>query len=201
MTNLLTATPDDLRAIAKGLSKQDPDRHWARLASLLGRVEDEGLYEGWGFASARAYAEDELGIPPRDFVTLIELWRMMKKSLNTVTPEGWSGLSKAKALLVRKVLALGGNTAEWVATAAHAKSAGELRKLVDAAMGKADEWVVFRCSMPAELAELVEAALVMALPEALPDEDAPDHSRARDKDARFRCLEIIATDWVQRHAN
>jgi len=54
--------------------------------------------------------------------------------------------------------------------------------------------------MPKDLQELCEAALVMAIPEALPDEPHPDKARAQDRDARFRCLEVILTDWVQRHA-
>ena len=194
-----TLAPEELRTLGKGL--KSTVLSWYALAVLLWRVENEALFEAWGYASARAYAQDELGIPPRDFVTLLELAKMVMNAGPAVTQAEWCKLTKAKALLVKKVAALGGDMKSWVNKAALAQNATEFTKTVAAAIGgKPDEWTMFKCAVPAELLELIEVALVMALQKALPEEPAPAKERARDKDVRFRCLETIVTEWVQANA-
>lgn len=198
--NVLSLGADELRKLALGVKAQ-AGLSWFRLSVVVWRVENEGLYDSWGYTSARAWSQDELGIPPRDFVTLLELGKMVMNAGSGVEAVEWEKLNKAKALLVKKVSALGGNCRQWVLKAMAAKTTTEFAAEVKIALGgKPEEWTTFKCAVPAELLELIDAALVMALPKALPDELVAPPERARDKDARFRCLEVIITEWVQDHA-
>jgi hypothetical protein len=53
--------------------------------------------------------------------------------------------------------------------------------------------------MPTELAQLVDAAMLLALPDVL-GEPEPDPEKAKDKSVRFRLLERIVTEWVSARA-
>jgi len=200
MTDLLKVSPEELRKLGKG-SKAQAGLAWYDLSVLLWRVEHEGLFEPWGYASARAYAQDELGIPPQDFKTLLDLAKMVIEAGAAVQPAEWGKLSKAKAMLVKKVSALGGDCKQWVAKATESKSATEFGKTVLTAMGgKPEEWVKWVVWMPAELAEVGDAAVIMALHKALPDDSNPAKELAQDRNVRFKCLEVILTEWIQLNA-
>lgn len=196
-TDLRSAPAGVLRAAA-GEMVGSESAHWSRVALVLARVEDEGLYAEWGYSSARAWATDELGLTPSDYVGLLKLWRMVQKA-PSVSIFAWALVPKSRAAQIVKVAAMGGNIAEWV-TLSNATTPADFNAAVRKALGKPQEWVTFKVSMPAELAELAEAALVMALPRALDDEPNPDKSKAKDRDVRFRCLEVILTEWVQQNA-
>lgn len=198
---ILALDAQSLRDQAKHLAvTESVDRHWSRLALILGRVEDEHLFEDWGFASARAFAEEDLGIPPRDFVTLIELWRLMQACQPSVPFEAWHSMPKTKALLIRKVVALGAPPVEWVAQAQASAKVADFSAMIDKHLGK-QTWVTFSVSMPGDLLELVEAGLSLALPVAMPDTPNLKPEMAKDREHRFKCLEIIVTEFVQRHGS
>jgi hypothetical protein len=195
-TKLLHLPPDELHHYAVNAAiHAEATIPWAELCIILGRIEDEGIWATYGYASARAWAEDELGVPPRDFVTLSQLWRTWQEIQHAVSLDSWGQLSKAKALLVRKVLALGADPKEWV-DKANALSVAQLRLEVEKRLGK-EAWVTFKVALPEELNQLAEAALVMALPAALPDEPSPDPEKTKDRAIRHRCFELILIQYVE----
>jgi len=200
--NLITAPAADLLhyAVNTSASKHHDVMHWSDLAIILGRVEDEQLYLTWStpMASARAWASEEMGVPPGDFIGLLDLWHTMQLAYPKIQMEEWKGLSKSKARLLRKVLAAGGEPVLWLEKA-KALKAGALQLEVEKKLGT-EIWVTMKFPVPEELAQLVEAALVMALPAALPDEPDPNPARTKDRNVRFQCLEVIVTEYVQNNA-
>lgn len=201
MTDLLTASPEELLHAALNMAIQVGETaHWSQLAIVLGRVDDGGWWKTWepNCASARAWAETELGIPPKDFITYLDLWHTMQKVQNDVGFEVWRTITKSKALLVRKIIAANGDPATWMAQANNL-SAVKLRGAIEKHLGH-ESWTEFKVAVPTDLLPLIEAALVLALPNAL-DKPATEiqQEKAKDRNVRFLCLEQIVTEYIQNH--
>jgi len=174
--------------------------HWSQLSIILGRVDDGGWWKTWepNCASARAWAETELGIPPKDFITYLDLWHTMQKVQNDVGFDVWRTITKSKALLVRKIISAHGDPATWMAQANNL-SAVKLRMAIEKHLGH-ESWTEFKVAVPTDLLPLIEAALVLALPNAL-DKPATEiqQEKAKDRNVRFLCLEQIVTEYIQNH--
>lgn len=202
--DVLQLSADELRELAKTIT-QRPDgaaRHWARLAAILGRVEDESLWSEYGYGSLRAYAEEELDLSTADVHALVKLWQMVRRAYPAVAWEAWSVLPRSRAVELRRVLSLGGDPVAWLDRAKTASSTEVLRHLIDQHLS-IESWTTFHCAVPVELDALIEAALILALPEALQIEVPPgvplptlDPERAKQKDTRFRCLEVLVRSYL-----
>lgn len=195
---IFTLTPSDLHETAKTMARPDAaERHWSRLAAILGRIEHQGLYHtlGGGYGSTRAYAEEELGIGFTEYNELMVLWKMISTPPGvTVNPQKWLRLRKTHALLLKRILSLGGDPAVWLDRALEAPTVSSFRKEITRLLGK-EEWITRSVSMPIELDGLTDEALAMAYQEAtgsiLQD---PEELRARGN--QFRCWELIVKHFM-----
>lgn len=197
--NVLSMSPDEVRVEAEALLKPGPERHWSRLAMLVGRVDDERLYEAWGYASGPAWAEEDLGLAKREYVALVKSWRLIQKGLQgpaegQVGAEEWAGVSKAKAGLIAKVAGLGAPLRPWVDLAVSDITTAQMREAIEKHLGM-EPWTTVTVALPTALAEVFESALVLALPEATGEAD-PDADSAKARDTRFRCLEVILSGYI-----
>lgn len=199
LTDLLTANPDELLHAALTMTAQVGETaHWSQLAIILGRVDDGGWWATWepNCASARAWAESELGIPPKDFITYIDLWRTMQNHQNIAGFDCWRTITKSKALLVRKIINAGGDPGDWLAQA-HNLSATKLRTAIEVHL-QHEVWTVVKIAMPQDAQLVFEEAMIAALPAAL---DQPpgsiDPEKAKDRAVRFQCALALAVTYLQ----
>lgn len=198
----LTLGREELRIAAKLIAKPDAqDSHWCNLAAVLGRIQDEAHYQhytdvaGAVYASARAFAEEELDIGYERYMELMRLWRLMQGTRNAIEMDAWFGIRKSRALLLRKVLSLGADPAIWVVKAKKAQTTDQFRQEVQRQLGQ-QPWTTITIPAPVEVAELFEQALASKLLEVL-GEPAPAE-RAKDRDVRFQCLEAMSRDTLER---
>lgn len=190
---------EQLREAAKDLIRpKDPTRHWTVLAAMIGTVEDRQAWSEWRFRSLRAWAESELDMRPADTMESLKLWRLVQGSHLEI--EAWAEVSKGKALVVMRALALGGDPATWIRKALDAESAEALREELLRYLGK-ELWVEWKVQLPEDLLELVQAAMVLALRE-IPDIELPNDRAAllvlaEQKEFKFRCLEVVMKHYIE----
>jgi hypothetical protein len=193
MNTILTLPPAALHQAALEIAKLEAtERHWSRIAVILGRVEDEKLYPGLGFANGMAYGTLALHLSVDEYLVLRGLWRMVKTAAR-VAFETWEAVPKTHALQIKRAVALGGDAGEWIEKA-KGMTAEELRRVIDEQVGK-ESFVTFKCAMPASLADMTEEALIKALPEATGEATtAPEMTAARG--LRFRCWEVVVRNYL-----
>ena len=180
-----------------------PRAHWSLLALTLGRIDELGCYREFGaYASTRAFAVEELHLPPSEAHELVDrLYPMMVKAHADGVPlEAWAAVPKSRAVALVKVLAAGGDARRWVEAAAQVTSTADFVASIQEALGK-EVWRDFTVRVPAALMPLIERALELALipvlelpasaePLALPTE------RIHDPDVAFLLLEDICREYV-----
>lgn len=191
--------PSDLRQAAKDLIRpKDPGRHWTVLAAMIGTVEDRRAYVEWGFRSLRVWAESELDLGPEDTVESLRLWRLIQGSHLEI--EAWAEVSKAKAKVLMRALAMGGDPATWIRKAMDAESADALREELQRYAGE-EIWSDWCVAMPESVLELVDAAMMLALREIPDVEPSTDRQHLAvligKREVRFRLLEILAKSYIE----
>lgn len=215
-----TADPRDLSApdLVKWLrARAHFTDHWTAIATALGRVVDERIYERTEFGAAvseEAWAKDRLGMTRGEIRLALKLWRMMNRH-----PEvPWSSLPKPRALLLDEVLSAGGNPSAWPMLAAQAKSTSAFERDVRRHLGEEGEtFTTLKIRYPTSMTELVEEAFSRAATVALSDDlsagqgngaapvaegaqNAPQEPTAaswRDPAVGFRALEMILVEYLQ----
>ena len=194
-TLLLTAPPSSLFATAQSMAKKDArDRHWSRLAIIIGRIEDEQLYTQLNYASTRAYATEELQLSTAEFYESLAFWRMMRTDPR-IRPEEWAELKRSYAVLVKSVvLGVKGDAAAWLAIAKACATTEDLRRKVNERLDK-ETWGVFKVSGPILTIDLAEEALRRALPEAL-DDESPDPALLEQRGPRAKALEVMVRHFI-----
>lgn len=199
---VLTCSAEALRGYAHRLTRPaDPDHHWSVLASILGRVKAEGHYEAWGFASARAWAVDELGCSHAEYLELAEhLWPLLQSHRARIPLERWLDMPKSRALTLLQILKHTDrmHADHWVTTALRVSTA-ELRdqlqdlRVVEGAAG-IEPWEEIRVRMPKSTKALLEGAFAALLPEVVgPCEDL---GRAWDPDVTHQLVELLAANFL-----
>lgn len=198
MIDVESLSADELVATAKTLFRGE-DKHWSVLAGVLGRIEDSRAWAtytdqtGQPYSSIRAFAEEELGLARSDVFVYRGLWTMMKRVSNQVPYREWRTISRSKAGVIRKALALGGDPKSWLEKA-QAFSARALADEFTRLAGK-EPWATFTVRVPVSMGPLIDQALKAALPEVL-EEPTPDEDRIHDPSVRFRLLERILAEFV-----
>lgn len=199
LRNLLGERPDELRETARRLiRRQGDDGHWSVAATILGRIEDERLWERYTdasdapYRSTRQYATEELGLPGDEVMTLLKLWHAMRTAREAGVPfDVWATLPKSRAIILRRAIDAGGDPKRWVEKALAAKTVAEFTEAFHVrAGGKEPKFQRVMLELPPPVADLFEAALVLQLPNVL-DEPSPDPARVNDRDVRFRCVEAL----------
>lgn len=197
MTEIAQLNAQELRLEARRLfAKDDADRHWSAQAQLLGYIDTNKYYamysdaKGEPYASIRTWAADELGLPRSEFFVVRNLFTMMQRAEPAVSMSEWKAVSRAKALIIKKPLSLGGDPRTWFQKAVIAESTKMLGREVEEKGAVDEKWATWKVRVPIEMVEMLEAKMVAALPAAL-DQADPDPDRANDPDTRFRCLERI----------
>lgn len=192
-----SGTATQLRDVARAIAPENnEDRHWSLLAAVLGRVEEGAFYAGYGFASTRAWAGDELRLGADEVrVLLTRLWPMMVEVRDIVGLDEWRAVPRPRAeLLVRVLKVPGVDVRRWVKAAIESKTAA-FREAVDQALGR-EAFDEFSVRIPPALRPVIDRAMALALHEVFPDLAAPSPARAADPDTAFRCLEVIVTHYL-----
>lgn len=177
--------------------------HWSIQVEILGTVEDRRLYSDWGYASTRSWAEDELDVCHDDCFESLKLWRLMAEGLTLNPPidlTAWQRMPKGRALIILKAVKMGGDLRAWFERALAAENEEELRAALVQAMGGGEAWVALHFDAPTEIAELLEAAMILALRDVFPGEAFTiDAARAMvyRREVAFRCLEVLAANYVK----
>jgi hypothetical protein len=192
--------PAQLRTLALTLAEREHrELHWSVRATVLGRVQDEGLFrtpEYGGFATARAWAFETLHLPLARFRVLVDkFWPMLKRYRAEIPLPAWQQVPITRALPLAKVLAMPGVDARtWFAAAVNTPSE-EFRRQV-ATLLQEPVWTTFRCRIPVTLEETIEHALLLAARRVL-DTPEPDPGRVKDPDVKFRLLEHVMVLYAQ----
>jgi len=195
MTDFGRLTPEELRERARAIAQPHETAHWSELAQILGRIRDEQLYLVYGHPTARAYAVNELDLPPATYVELVErLWPLMLTHQATVPLARWREVSRVRALVLLRVIGAGGDVERWIDAAIQVRRSTEFQEIVDRALGL-ESWTEFRVRIPRTLEPTVKAAMVATLPTVL-DTTAPDPARAEDGDVAFRALEVLCVSFL-----
>jgi hypothetical protein len=186
--------PAEWRAIAAALIPRvdGEDRHWTRIAEVVGRVDDTGSWSSFGFASTADWAAAELGMTRWQTAETVKLWELMKGLDRTVTAAQWATISRANARLVQKGLAAGLPAAELIPAAAGLYT--PLKQLVERGLGQ-ETWQRVSIRLPTSLVPVFEATMAHAARRALGDPTL-DPERALDADVAFRALEVICADYA-----
>jgi hypothetical protein len=186
-------SPAELRETARQLvPRLERARHWSRVAEAVGRVQDAGLAEAFGFPTAAEWAASELGMPRSEFVQLQGLWDLMKR-VPVVAPEVWLTISRSNARELRRILSDGRGLTDTLLALATGPYA-PLRAHVEQALGR-EAWTRFGVAMPVGLAETVHAAMTRAARVVL-DDPTVEAPRALDRDVAFRALEVICAEYL-----
>jgi hypothetical protein len=178
---------------AKQVCQKAPSQHWSRQAAVLGQIDEGKLYTELEIESWPQFAES-LELTRWEYRQAVRLWKMMGRCRPALTDADWLKVSKSRALELQKVIALGADAKLWFEKALGATTLMDFVELVEGTLGK-EVWVPFSVQVPKELRGVIEAALVKALPAVL-NEPHPDPERAKDKDVRFRCLEVMAQQFL-----
>lgn len=188
-----------LHARALALATVTHERaHWSELAAIVGRVQDEAYFrrDDYGtYPTARAWAMDVLHIPPSEFIVLVErLWPMIRDHA-AIAPEEWRGITKARAVILTKVLGMPGVDARrWFDVAVAAPSASAFQTAL-ADLLPEPKWITWKCRIPVPLAGVIDEAMGMALQRVLRTKH-PDPARMNDLDTKFRCLERVVNLYL-----
>ena len=192
---LLALNVDELVKVAPALFQPaTPGSHWAQLAVVVGRIEQEALY-GPTFATVRAYCSERLGLPPRDTEEYLKLWAMMTKYAD-VEPARWETVPKAHAILLRQIFALGAHPNEYLDAYLKplAFTAADLQAELDRRRGR-DPWGRFEVDAPAATVTLADQALTLAI-RALGLEPLGLEALA-DRATRHQLLEAVARRYLE----
>lgn len=189
----LRLPPAEVLTMASHELRRSQALHWTALAVLVGRIEDEQLYLPT-YATTRACCADELGLPPGDTTEGLRYWRMLEAALSQhgVGITEWATVPKARAALLRRALALGGDPKAWLTRARLATSTEALQAEVDRLTGK-ERWVTWALRLPPSTVELVEQALVVAIPQV---DESGGVEVAQDPGKRHALLEEIVRHYV-----
>lgn len=146
------------------------------------------------YATARAWAFERLHVPTERFRVLVEkLWPMMKRHRAEISLDAWAAVPQTRALLLAKVLAMPGvAVAPWFKLATDKlETSAEFRRKTLKQLGEEPEWMTWKCRIPVDMEELVDGMLLKVLPDVLGSPHA-DPERVKDRDVKFRALEICA---------
>lgn len=204
MTTLATLPPDELREAAKRIvGPREAGSHWSYLAQVIGAVDDRRLYEDFGCASTRAWADEDLGMSHARTMAFVKLWRIMLAAHPGVPFEAWLAITEGKALIVGQAMKLGGNAADWIRRAMAASSEEALRAEWKAMVGE-EVWTDFVAAMPADSLQLLEAALILALAEVEGLEQPTSVELASSliyrREITHRALVVICKTYVEERA-
>lgn len=173
------------------LPRTGGDRHWSRIAEVLGRLSDSGIAAELGYEGIREMASARFGLTPSDLQEYLTLWALMKRwSQHQVD---WAMVSRSNAKLLRKVVGLGAEPAQWLEPARGPYAA--MREKVKGQLGE-EAWTKVTVSVPTHLTSLIEAAMKKAVPAAVNDVQA-DPERWKDRDVAFRCLEQLCQHYLE----
>lgn len=197
LAQIPTLPAEALRALALDAVPQGPGAHWSLLALALGRIEEQHFYREFGhYASARAFAVEELGLPPDEARVLIEkLAPMLVSAFHAGVPwAAWALVPKSRAVALVKVLAMGGDSRRWVEAAGQVTSTAAFLASIKEALGE-EVWRDFTVRVPAGLVPLLERAMQLALAEVV---DGPPGrpDRWQDPDMGHQVLEEIMREYI-----
>lgn len=193
---LLAADSASLLKTAQALGrKTNKERHWSRLAVILGRVDDEKLWQDVipSVGSARGYAAQVLEINTAEYFELMALWKVMKLD-RSIRVDEWATIPRAKASLVKRVvLGVGGDPREWLEKAQQ-RGTEELRRLVEGRLGK-EPWTTVKVPCSVLVSDLFDEAMQMALPD-ITGTVVNDPEQIRDRATRAACFERIVAYFI-----
>jgi hypothetical protein len=177
------------------LVQNQVDRHWSVIAAILRRVDQEHLYDGYGFPSTIHWAEAELGLDALEATRYLQAGDLMAQALE-VPSETWRQLSWGKLGLIRRVVNLGADLPTWVTRATDAPSVEALRGQVAHYLDPESEvFARFGFRAPQQSIVTYEAAMVLALTDATGDPTTPAE-RIHHPDVAFRCWDVIVAHYV-----
>lgn len=183
---------EDVVAETRKLAKPTERPHWSTLAVLVGRIADERLHQP-EFETPRAFCLHEFEMAPRDTEEYLALWRMLRDAYPRLSYEAWLQLSKARALEVHRAVKLGGDVHAFYARALAARSAREFAEDLVQLLGAAEPWRRLDFAVPESLSQLVEAAMLLALPIVKPGADV---TALDQPGVRIACLEELMRHFV-----
>lgn len=202
MTEIAQLSAEELRAEARRLfARDEAERHWSAQAQLLGYIDTNNYYamytdaKGEPYSSIRRWAEEELGLPRSEFFVIRNFFTMMQRAEPAVAMSEWRSVTRARALLIKKPLSLGGDPRTWFQKAVSAGSTKELGLEIEEKGVPDEKWTTFKVRIPKEMVDFLESKMVEALPAVL---GAGDHDveRAKDPDVRFRLVEHIFSQFM-----
>jgi hypothetical protein len=193
MTQPWLLPPDQVVDEARRLNTHVERGEWADLAVLVGRIRDEELWVD-AFKEMETFCLARLELSAREMREYLRLWDLMKAALPKVVYDAWRGLAKARALIVVDAVRLGGDPSTWYWRALDAESAQALQEVLDRMRGRQEEWVNFELLIPASVAEVVEAALIKAVPVVFPEE--AELKTARNPVKRAALLEEVCRAYI-----
>jgi hypothetical protein len=192
--DLLFVDAGSLNETAKSFSRRmERDTHWSQLAIILGRIDREELFNGYGYGSTRAYAEHELGIAGDEYFTLRGLWLMIFSNTDQVQLDEWSTLAKGIAQQIKRGLQKM-PIRKLIEVARHAGTTAVFKREVDMLLDK-EPWTTVKVRCPILIADLFDEALRRALPLVTSDK-YPDPELITDKATRHRCLEVVVATFL-----
>lgn len=183
---------EDVVAETRKLALPTARPHWSTLAILVGRIADEKLHQP-DFETPRAFCLSEFEMAPRDTDEYLVLWRMLRDAFPTLRYEAWLELSKARALEILRAVKLGGDVHAFYTRALAARSAKEFAEDLVRLLGAAEPWKRLDFAVPESLAQLVEAAMTLALPVVKPGAGVEALDQAG---VRIVCLEEVMRHYV-----
>ena len=192
LTEISNLESKTLNTLAKNMAAAQI--HWSEYAAVLGRIEDEKLYNEYGYGSTVKYAEDEMKLSVGSVLTYLGLWKAMRQS--GLKLDVWSELPITYAQQIKRIITAGGDATRWIQIAKETKSITEFRTKVSAFVGNAEEFQTFKAAVPTELLEMIHLELERALPEATGRPDSPA-AMVHHRSTRFRCLEVIFRHFSQ----
>jgi hypothetical protein len=201
MTDLATLSPQEIHALAISLARQDQkDRHWSRLAQILGYVEASRLFELPEFgnhATLRAWALNDLNLGSGDVGTLRRLFTMMKSHVDAIPLAWWQDVARGKAEVLLKIHKMGADDrqmASWYERAKALTTTG-LEDEYKRSTGD-DVWVSVEMSLPEATAALWFRALECRLADAM-DQPGNDPAIIHDRAVQHKLVELIASEVIQ----
>ena len=205
LASIPTLEPQALHALALDAVPRGLLAHWSLLALTLWRIEELGAYREYGaYASTRAFATEELHLPPDEARVLVDRLypAMLKAHADGVPLEAWAAVPKSRAVALVKVLALGGDARRWVEAAAQVTSTAAFTASIREALGE-EPWTEFKVRVPSGLMPLLERAMELALipvlelpASALVEKASVPVERIHDPELAFLLLEDIAREYV-----
>lgn len=182
-----------LRTLALELAEREHrEHHWSVRATILGRIEDEGLYKTVEYGehpTGRAWALHALGWPPGRYrVFVYKLWPMLRRTRAEIPFTAWGQLSQAKAEALARVLASGADVAPWFTAAVNERAMAFYLRV--AALSPEPKWRSYRLRIPVTLDPVRVLAYNLAARFVLGAEPA-DPARLDDQDVAFRLFERV----------